>query len=323
MLEVNGLRLYYGVGDMTVKAVDDVSFRVNDGETLGLVGESGCGKTSTGLALMRMLPNNAVHLSGQAILDNVDILAMDFKKFVSEVRWNKVSMVFQGAMNSLNPVLKIGVQVAEPLIVKAGYKQDEAFKTVKKLFKQVGLPEEAAERYPHELSGGMKQRAMIAMALSLNPPLVILDEPTSALDVSIQTQIINLLKRLKKELGISMIFISHDLALVSDIADSIAVMYAGEVVEYGGADDVLTRPYHPYTQKLLKSTPRIRGPRVLEYIVGSPPSLASPPSGCRFHPRCPYMFDRCRLERPSSTYVEKVSVKCWLYDKGHPQALDR
>ncbi|MEM4287909.1 MAG: ABC transporter ATP-binding protein [Candidatus Caldarchaeum sp.] len=316
MLEVDGLRLYYGAGGMTVKAVDDVGFRVGDGETLGLVGESGCGKTSTGLALMRMLPNNVVHLGGKALLDNVDILSMDFKRFVAEVRWNKVSMVFQGAMNSFNPVLKVGIQVAEPLIFKAGYSPYEALGVVRKLFKQVGLPEEAADRYPHELSGGMKQRAMIAMALALNPPLVILDEPTSALDVSIQTQIMNLLKRLKKELNISMIFISHDLALVSDIADVIAVMYAGQVVEYGDADSVLTNPLHPYTQKLLKSTPRLRGPRVLEYITGSPPSLANPPAGCRFHPRCPYVFDRCRLENPPPTSLEKTTVRCWLHRKG-------
>ncbi len=313
MLDVEGLMVYYGLDGQTIKAVDGVGFRVKEAETLGLVGESGCGKTSIGLALMRLLPGNVVHFAGKAFLNGIDIFSMDLKRFASEIRWNKISMVFQAALNSFNPVLKVGFQVAEPLIVKMGYGVEEAFKAVKKLFKQVGLPEEVAERYPHELSGGMKQRALIAMALVLNPSLVILDEPTSALDVSIQTQIMNLLKRLKKELGLSMIFITHDLALVSDIADTIAVMYAGEVVEYGGADEVLTTPLHPYTQKLLKSTPRIRGPRILEYIPGAPPNLSSPPPGCRFHPRCQYVFERCIRERPSMIKMDNVAVRCWLY----------
>ncbi|MCS6783673.1 MAG: ABC transporter ATP-binding protein [Candidatus Caldarchaeum sp.] len=313
MLDVRNLRLYYGMGGTVVKAVDGVEFRVADGETIGLVGESGSGKTSTGLALMRLLPNNVVHFSGHAFIDGVDLLAMDYRKFVAEFRWKVVSMVFQGAMNSFNPVLKVGEQVAEPLLVKTDADRKEAVNLVKKMFRQVGLPEEVAERYPHELSGGMKQRAMIAMALILNPRLIILDEPTSALDVSIQTQVINLLKKLKKELQLSMIFITHDLALVSDIADSIAVMYAGEVVEFGVSDDLLTNPAHPYTQKLLKSIPRLKGSKTLEYIPGQPPNLSNPPTGCRFHPRCPRVFDKCSLETPPSIAVGNGVVKCWLY----------
>lgn len=313
MLRVEGLKVYYSSGGRVVKAVDGVGFRVGEAETLGLVGESGCGKTSTGLALMRMLPGNVSHFEGKAFLHGVDVFSLDAKKFDGEIRWKVISMVFQGAMNSFNPVLRIGHQVAEPLVFKEGLKLEEALKAVRRLFKQVGLSEEIADRYPHELSGGMKQRAMIAMALVMNPKLVILDEPTSALDVSIQTQVMNLLKRLKRELGLSMIFITHDLALVSDIADSVAVMYAGEVVEYGSSDDVLASPQHPYTQRLLKSIPRLRGPRTIEYISGAPPDLSNPPPGCRFHPRCPQVFDRCVVEKPSDVEAGGSVVKCWLY----------
>ncbi|MCS7138138.1 MAG: ABC transporter ATP-binding protein [Candidatus Caldarchaeum sp.] len=313
LLEVEGLTLHYYSGGGVVKAVDGVGFRIGEAETLGLVGESGCGKTSTGLALMRMLPRNVAHFGGKALLDGIDLLSLEAKRFDMEIRWRVVSMVFQGAMNSFNPVLKVGHQVAEPLVVKEGQRMEEALKTVRSLFRQVGLSEEVADRYPHELSGGMKQRAMIAMALVLNPKLLILDEPTSALDVSVQTQIMNLLKRLKRERGLSMIFITHDLALVSDIADAVAVMYAGEIVEYGVSDDMLTSPLHPYTQKLLKSIPRLKGPKTLEYIPGAPPNLVNPPPGCRFHPRCPQVFDRCRHEKPYDVKKGKASVKCWLY----------
>jgi peptide/nickel transport system ATP-binding protein len=317
MLEAVGLRLYYGEGGKTVRAVDDVSFRVGDGETLGLVGESGCGKTSTGLALMRLLPPNTVELGGRVYLDGVEILSLDEKVFAAEVRWRKISMVFQGAMNSFNPVLRVGLQVAEPLVVKAGYSRDEALRVVRKLFRDVGLPEEAADRYPHELSGGMRQRAMIAMALTLSPRLLILDEPTSALDISIQTQIMNLLKRLKREHGLSMLFITHDLALVCDIADAIAVMYAGEIVESGGADEVVKKPAHPYTQLLIKSIPRLRGPKTLDYIPGAPPSLSDPPPGCRFHPRCPHIVrGKCDIEKPPGIATDGGrKAACWLLAK--------
>jgi peptide/nickel transport system ATP-binding protein len=317
MLEAVGLRLYYGEGGKTVRAVDDVSFRVGDGETLGLVGESGCGKTSTGLALMRLLPPNTVELGGRVYLDGVEMLSLDEKVFAAEVRWRKISMVFQGAMNSFNPVLRVGLQVAEPLVVKAGYSRDEALRVVRRLFRDVGLPGEAADRYPHELSGGMRQRAMIAMALTLSPRLLILDEPTSALDISIQTQIMNLLKRLKRELGLSMLFITHDLALVCDIADAIAVMYAGEIVESGGADEVVKKPAHPYTQLLIKSIPRLRGPKTLDYIPGAPPSLSDPPPGCRFHPRCPYIVrGRCDIEKPPDIATDGGrKAACWLLAK--------
>jgi len=313
LLRVEELRLDYMTVRGILHAVDSVSFTLNRGETLGIVGESGCGKTSIGLALMRLLPENTHSFDGRVTMNGLSLLDMPMGRFVHEIRWRRISMVFQGAMNSFNPVLRVGFQVAEPLIVIGGMDRGRALAEVVKLFGLVGLPADAARKYPHELSGGMKQRAMLAMALTLNPEVVILDEPTSALDVSIQTQIMNLLKKLKKELGLSMIFITHDITLSSDICESIAVMYAGEFVEVGPADVVLTSPKHPYTQKLLAATPRLRGSSRLEFIPGSPPDLVNPPKGCRFHPRCPFVFNRCRLEKTIVSRRDGVDVRCWLY----------
>jgi len=313
MLNVVNLVVYYGLGGKVVKAVDGVDFSVGEGEALGLVGESGCGKTSTGLAVIRMLPPNVVKLGGKILFEGIDILSMNPKDFAKEYQWRKISMVFQGAMNSFNPVLRVGLQVAEPLMVKEGVSKAEALNRARQVFRQVGLPPEYVDRYPHELSGGMKQRALVAMALIMQPKLIILDEPTSALDVSIQTQIMNMLKRLKREHGLSMIFITHDLALVSDIADEIAVMYAGKVVELGPSEKILCTPLHPYSSKLLSSTPRLKGPRTLDYIPGAPPSLTDPPTGCRFHPRCHRVFEKCVTEEPPCFVQDGVGVRCWLY----------
>ncbi|MCD6094939.1 MAG: ABC transporter ATP-binding protein [Thermoprotei archaeon] len=314
LLEVSNLRLYYRTIRGLVHAVDGVSFDLDKGETLGLVGESGCGKSSTALALMRLLPKNVAVFKGKIILDSEDITSLSEEEFRARIRWKKISMVFQGAMNSLNPVLKVGFQVAEPMIIHLNMDKDEALKRARELFKMVGLSPDFVNRYPHELSGGMKQRVVIAMALALNPELIILDEPTSALDVSIQAQIMNLLKRLKKKLGISMIFITHDIALASDLCDRIAVMYAGNIVELGTAEQVLLDPKHPYAQKLIASVPRLREDRVPEFIPGAPPDLVNPPSGCRFHPRCPYATERCKKEEPPLISLEDGRiVKCWLY----------
>jgi len=314
LLEVSNLRLYYRTIRGLVHAVDGVSFDLDKGETLGLVGESGCGKSSTALALMRLLPKNVAVFKGKIILDSEDITSLSEEEFRARIRWKKISMVFQGAMNSLNPVLKVGFQVAEPMIIHLNMDKDEALKRARELFKMVGLSPDFVNRYPHELSGGMKQRVVIAMALALNPELIILDEPTSALDVSIQAQIMNLLKRLKKKLGISMIFITHDIALASDLCDRIAVMYAGNIVELGTAEQVLLDPKHPYAQKLIASVPRLREDRVPEFIPGAPPDLVNPPSGCRFHPRCSYATERCKKEEPPLISLEDGRiVKCWLY----------
>ena len=313
LLEVTDLTLHYATRENPVRAVDGISFQLERGQALGIVGESGSGKTSLSLALMRLLPSNATGYGGSVVLDGQDVMALSDDEFRRQIRWRKLSMVFQGAQNSLNPVLRVGHQVAEPLMQESGARKAQARERVLRLFDLVRLPREAAERYPHELSGGMKQRVMIAMALVLDPALVVLDEPTSALDVSIQAQMMNLLKDLKSDLGISFIFITHDIALASDICDRIAVVYAGQMVEVGSADDALTQPSHPYTQLLLGSIPRLAADEPPQFIPGIPPDLTDPPTGCRFHPRCPFIFEPCdRDDPPLAAAREGHEARCWL-----------
>lgn len=318
LLNAESIRLYYQSSIGAVRAVDDVSISMHGGEALGIVGESGCGKSSLALAIMRVLPSNINTYSGRMRFDEENIMSLSDEDFRVRIRWKKISMVFQGAMNSLNPVLRVGQQVAEPLLIEPRVSKEKAYEKAASIMTKLGLPSEVFEKYPHELSGGMKQRVIIAMSLLLDPKLVIMDEPTSALDVSIQAQITNLLKKLKRDLGLSILFITHDLALASDICDRIAVMYAGEIVEVGGADQVLTKPKHPYTQKLLASTPMLTSSTKPDFIPGAPPHLVSPPSGCRFHPRCPYVFQPCADHVPPSFEVgERHYSKCWLYgDQG-------
>jgi len=318
LLEVQNLKLYYKTVRGLIRAVDGVNFSVERGETLGLVGESGCGKSSVAISIMRLLPRNVEVYEGRITFDGIDLMKLSEEDFRRKVRWKRISMVFQGAMNSLNPVLKVGFQVAEPLIVHQNVDKEKAMKKARELFKLVGLPPDFVERYPHELSGGMRQRVVIAMALALNPEMVILDEPTSALDVSIQAQIMNLLKELKKELGLSMIFITHDIALASDICDKIGVMYAGQIVELSSIERVLLSPKHPYTQRLIASVPSLREDRVPEFIPGAPPDLVDPPPGCRFHPRCPQSNRaKCVKDEPPMIEVEGGHfVRCWLYSGG-------
>ncbi len=314
ILRVEGLRVYYSTPKGYVRAVDDVSFSLHRGESLAVVGESGSGKTTLGLTLMRALPKNANIVSGRIFLNGEDTLSVSNEEFRKKYSWRVISMVFQGAMNSLNPVLRVGEQIAEPLIYKGGLSREEARKIAEEFIELVGMPREFYNRYPHELSGGMKQRIVIAMALVMKPQILILDEPTSALDVTIQAQIINLVKDLIDSLKLSVIFITHDVALASDVSDRIAVMYGGQIVELGRLDQVLgDYPIHPYTEKLLASLPRLRGDNVPEFIPGRPPDLASPPPGCRFHPRCPYVFDKCRVEDPPLFRQDSGHlVKCWL-----------
>jgi len=318
LLEVQNLKLYYKTVRGLIRAVDGVNFSVEKGETLGLVGESGCGKSSVAISIMRLLPRNVEVYEGRITFDGIDLMKLSEEDFRRKIRWKRISMVFQGAMNSLNPVLKVGFQVAEPLIVHQNVDKEKAMKKARELFKLVGLPPDFVERYPHELSGGMRQRVVIAMALALNPEMVILDEPTSALDVSIQAQIMNLLKELKKELGLSMIFITHDIALASDICDKIGVMYAGQIVELSSIEGVLLSPKHPYTQRLIASVPSLREDRVPEFIPGAPPDLVDPPPGCRFHPRCPQSNGaKCVKDEPPMIEVEGGHfVRCWLYSGG-------
>ena len=317
LLEVRNLLLHYGTRKGVVRAVDGVSFTLGAGETLAIVGESGCGKTSLARAIIRLLPRNVHRFEGQVLLDGADVMKLSDEEFRREVQWRKISMVFQAAQNSLNPVLKVGFQVAEPLMVHMGMDREEAIAEARKHLRMVGIHESFADRYPFELSGGMKQRAVIAMALITKPRVVILDEPTSALDVITQANIMNLLKTIKRELGISYIFITHDIALSSELADKVMVMYAGHMVELAGADEFYTKPLHPYSQKLMASVPTLRTDKKLEFIPGAPPSLINPPPGCRFHPRCPYAMDVCRREEPPTVEVKSGHyVKCWLHAGG-------
>lgn len=314
LLEVQDLRLHYQVSEGVVRAVDGVSFALEEGRALGIVGESGAGKSSLALALLRLLPRNVAAFSGKVLLNGSDCMKMEEAEFRRRVRWRQVSMVFQGAMEALNPVLRVGFQIAEPLRAsREGKGSAEA--RVRELLELVRLPPEVAQRYPHELSGGMKQRVVIAMALALAPRLVLLDEPTSALDVSVQAQILNLLKRLKRDLGLTLVFITHDIAVACDLCDTLAVMYAGEIVEEGPIEAVVNTPAHPYTQKLLASIPRLHAETPPDYIPGAPPDLSEPPPGCRFHPRCPYAFDRCRRESPAPFTPQPGQVaRCWLLE---------
>ena len=312
-LEVTDLKLAYRTDRGLLRAVDGTSFSLEAGEALGIVGESGSGKSSLALALMRLLPRNAEPLEGTMTIDGEEVLSLPEEQFRRRYRGSVIAMGFQGDMNSLNPVMRVGHQIAEALLAEGGFKKPAAYAKVREMLELVGLTEEIFSRYPHELSGGMKQRVVIAMALVQEPKLVILDEPTSALDVSVQAQIMNLLKRLKRELGLSLIFITHDIALASDVCDHIDVIYGGRVVEFGDIEGVLLRPSHPYTEKLLASMPKPHSGVKPEFIPGAPPDSVEPPPGCRFSPRCTYATDICFTDDPPAfTVGEGHIARCWL-----------
>jgi peptide/nickel transport system ATP-binding protein len=315
LLDVRELHLDYQAGDHVVHAVDGVSFTIaRKGEALGIVGESGSGKSSLANALMRLLPKNASRYDGAIFLDGRDLMGLSDEAFRRQIRWRRMAMVFQGAMSVLNPVLKIGEQIAEPMRLEDRMDKRAARAKVESLLERVGLGREFYGRYPHELSGGQKQRVVIATALALDPDLLILDEPTSALDVSVQAQIMNLLKDLKADPGISMIFITHDIGLASDLCDEIAVAYAGEFVEFGPADRLLVAPRHPYTALLLASLPRLHGDLPPTPMPGEPPDPTHLPEGCRFHPRCPWRFAPCLRHPPEIPVKGGGFARCWLND---------
>jgi len=314
LLKVEDLKMYYETLRGFVKAVDDVSFEVRRGETLGLAGESGCGKTSVALTILRLLPSNGRVLGGRVIFDGENLLEMSDEEFRRKVRWKRISVIFQGAMNALLPVKRIGDQIAEPIILHERVSKEEALERAGKLLDLVGVGAERLDRYPHELSGGMKQRTMIAMALACNPDLIIADEPTTALDVITQAQVLKAIDELRHKLNLSMILISHDLATIADTCDRVAIMYAGKIVEYGDIVSVFKHTLHPYSQKLIAAFPSILGEkRPLSTIHGFPPDLLNPPPGCRFHPRCPYAKDKCRKEEPKLVEARKEHyVACHL-----------
>ncbi len=320
ILEVKNLKLYYHTSKGAVRALDDVTFDLYKGETLGLVGESGCGKTTTGVALLKMpSPPGRIEPGSQIILDGRDIMPLSEKEVRKSVRWEEVSMVFQGAMNCLTPVYTIGKQMMETLREHRDMDKAQAEELIKEYLGLVGLPPEVMGRYPHEMSGGMKQRIVIATALFLKPKLVILDEPTTALDVIVQAQIINLLKKLKKTFDLSFIFITHDLSLEAEVSDRICIMYAGKIAELGTNQQIYGKqgPMHPYTEKLLQATPLLRKKvDSLSYIPGTPPDLIDPPKGCRFHPRCHKAIDKCSQEEPPLLEIEPGHmVACWRCGK--------
>jgi oligopeptide/dipeptide ABC transporter ATP-binding protein len=294
--------------------VDGVNFELNYNRAVVILGESGCGKTSLAKAILRMLPRNVHAYSGKVFIEGKDTMALDDEEFRQNIRWVAMSLVPQAAMNSLNPVLKVGDQVAEPAIIHLGVSKQEALEMGRKMFQHVGISVDFLDRYPFELSGGMRQRVAIAMALITSPNLVVLDEPTSALDVLTQANIFNVLKRIKKDLGVSFILITHDIATSSELADDVAVMYAGQIVETGDAMRFFTEPLHPYSKKLMASVPRLRQTTELEFITGQPPSLVNPPTGCRFAARCPSRFEKC-VEEPPVFEKEGRTVKCWLYEQ--------
>ncbi len=298
LLEVKNLKTYFETQEGVVRAVDGVSFSVGEGESLGLAGESGCGKTTAALSIMRLLPKNGRIVDGSIEYQGYDLTKLSPAQLRS-IRWQHISIIFQGAMNALNPVKKVGKQISEPIKLHEGVDDDVADKRVGELLELVGIHKDRASEYPHEFSGGMRQRVMIAMALACNPKLVIADEPVTALDVMIQAQILELLERLKRELGLSMILISHDLSVMAETCDKMAIMYAGKMVETGNVRDVFKNAKHPYTKALIAAFPDIKGQRVLPaYIPGDIPSLVHSPSGCHFHPRCKFAWKLCEDVEP-------------------------
>jgi peptide/nickel transport system ATP-binding protein len=314
LLEVKDLRTQFRTDDGLVKAVDGVDFTVEKGETLGIVGESGCGKSVTCLTIMGLNSRKTATSSGQALWKGDDLLTMSQRR-LRGIRGNEISMIFQDPMTSLNPVHTIGRQLVEAIQLHRDVSKKVARARSLELLKAVGIPraENRLDDYPHQFSGGMRQRVMIAMALVNDPDLLIADEPTTALDVTTQAQILNLMKRLQEDFGSAIVMITHDLGVIAEIADDVLVMYAAKVVEHAQVDDLFNRPQHPYTWGLLGSLPRLEGElERLAQIPGQPPSLLNPPRGCRFHPRCPYVMERCKAEEPRLVASQR--------DPGHQQA---
>jgi oligopeptide/dipeptide ABC transporter ATP-binding protein len=317
LLEVRDLAVHFALPNASVQAVRGVDFHLDDGEALGIAGESGCGKTTTALSLVRLLPSNAKIASGSVNLYGIDLVPKTEKQ-LQRYRWREIAIVFQGAMNALNPVQRVRDQIAEPVELRLGLDRSTSRKRAGDLLELVGIPRKRGAAYPHELSGGMRQRAMISMALACDPAVVIGDEPTTALDVMVQAQILELLERLRHELGLSLILITHDLSVLAETCDRVLVMYAGKVAEEGPVHRVFTAPRHPYTQKLVSAFPNIRADRrTLDVIPGTPPDLREPPPGCAFAARCPAVMPVCtEVVPPEVRFSDGVRVACHLYPAG-------
>lgn len=318
ILEVKNLKTYFYSDRGVVKAADDVSFYVNEGETLGIVGESGCGKSITSMSIVRLVETPpGKYVGGQILFNGEDMLKISDRR-IREIRGNDISFIFQEPMTSLNPVFKIGRQISETMILHRGMSKKEAYEESIRMLEMVKIPnpERIANDYPFALSGGMRQRAMIAMALACEPKLLIADEPTTALDVTIQAQVLDLMNELKEKINASIIFITHDLGVISEMSDRVMVMYAGKVVEVATTEDIFKNPKHPYTMGLISSKPDMATESSrLHVIPGNVPDLNNLPSGCPFHPRCDKAMDVCKTTFPNEVILEREHrIACWLYN---------
>jgi peptide/nickel transport system ATP-binding protein len=305
ILDVQNLSTYYLTDRGPVRAAEGVNFDLDKGEAMGLAGESGCGKTTVALSLLKILPSNGRVVGGKILAKNIDIVKLSEAEMRKRVRWKVISMIFQGAMNAMNPLYKVGDQIVEAIkLHEPEVTRREAKERAAKLLEMVGIDASRVENYPHEFSGGMKQRALIAMSLCSNPEIVIADEPGTALDVIVQAQVLRLMIELKEKLNLSMIMISHDLSMIAEVCQKLAIMYAGHLVEYGDIVKLFKNPLHPYTVDLIESFPSIRAEKQeMVSIPGFPPNLLNPPSACRFHTRCKYAMDVCRKETPKLVEV--------------------
>jgi oligopeptide/dipeptide ABC transporter ATP-binding protein len=316
LLEISGLKTYYYAMAGVVKAVDDVSFTLKKGETIGLVGESGSGKSTVGFSILRLIPPPGRVVQGSIRFEDTELVKLDEKE-MRGIRGKRIGMVFQDPMTSLNPVKRVRDHIIETIQTHEVVTEEECDSRAAHLMKRLGISPDRLTDYPHQFSGGMRQRIMIGLALCTNPDLIIADEPTTALDVIVEAQIMELLKELRSDFGVALMLITHNMGLVADIAEKVAVMYAGKLVEVADRDSLFSEPLHPYTQALLRSIPNIRlTSQKLEAIPGSTPDLVSPPSGCRFHPRCPYVMEICKSKEPPLIEVKPNRlVACYLHNK--------
>lgn len=324
LLEVNNLKVQFKMKAGTVNAVDGIDFKINNGEVLAIVGESGCGKSVTSLSILGLIPNPPGKITGGKILFKGEDLLKKSKKEMQDIRGNKISMIFQEPMTSLNPVFTIGKQISEAVIRHTDMNKADAMKKSIEMLELVGIPspEKRINDYPHQMSGGMRQRVMIAMALACDPELLIADEPTTALDVTIQAQILDLMLNIKKKLNTSIMLITHDLGVVAETADNVVVMYAGKIVEKGSVDEIFEKPLHPYTEGLLKSIPKIDEEEdKLFMIPGMVPNPLKMPKGCAFSDRCSKCMDICKNKSPEFVEYEGRQVRCLLYSNGKEGAV--
>lgn len=318
LLDVQNLTTHYVTLSGWVRAAEEVSFSVEKGEALGLAGESGCGKTTVALSIVKLLPSGGRILGGKILFKEQDLAKLKESEVREKIRWKGISIIFQGAMNALNPVYKVGDQIVEAILThEPDTGKGEAKERVGKLLEMVGMEPSRADNYPHEFSGGMRQRALIAMSVACNPELLIADEPGTALDVIVQAHVLKLMIELKEKLDLSMILISHDLSIIAETCNKVAIMYAGRIAEYADSKAIFKRPLHPYSRGLMEAFPSIKArKRRMTSIPGLPPDLLNPPPGCRFHPRCRYAMDICKKEHPEITEVIKGThyVACHLIE---------